>query len=174
MIGEGVPRGWIDLVAFREADGTLIVEETKTEIHDVGALQRSLGFYAREAWRVAEQLGWRPRRIVVICVVLDSDAVAERILASRALLRDAFPADVDATLRFLEDAAAPAPAARHQPAGLAALHTPRPETPAPGLPRLRRCHAPTRGPLTPAPHHGPPRGPLNPLGPGPRHRATRR
>jgi len=42
-------------------------------------------------------------------VVLDSDAVAERVIASRALMRDAFPADVDATLRFLEDHTAPAP-----------------------------------------------------------------
>jgi transcriptional regulator with XRE-family HTH domain len=109
MIGDGVPRGWIDLLAFREVDATLVIEETKTEIHDVGALQRSVAFYEREARRVAEALGWRPRRIVVICVVLDSDAVAERVIASRALMRDAFPADVDATLRFIEDPAAPAP-----------------------------------------------------------------
>jgi transcriptional regulator with XRE-family HTH domain len=107
--GEHGPRGWIDLVAFRESDETLIVEETKTELPDVGALQRSLAFYERMAWRAVEVLGWRPRRIVVLCVVLDSDAIADRIIGARSLLGDAFPAPVDATLRFIEDPAAPIP-----------------------------------------------------------------
>ncbi len=107
--GEHGPRGWIDLVAFREIDETLIVEETKTELPDIGALQRSLAFYERMAWRAVEVLGWRPRRIVVLCVVLDSDAVADRIVGARSLLLDAFPADVGATLRWIEDPAAPVP-----------------------------------------------------------------
>jgi transcriptional regulator with XRE-family HTH domain len=108
--GDHGPRGWIDLVAFRAADQTLIVEETKTELPDVGALQRSLAFYERMARRAVEALGWWPRRVVVLCVVLDSDAVADRIIGARSLLLDSFPANVDATLRWIEDPALPVPA----------------------------------------------------------------
>ena len=55
------PRGWIDLLAFREADRALLVEETKTDIPDMGGLQRSVAFYERTALSAARRLGWRPR-----------------------------------------------------------------------------------------------------------------
>ncbi|HEY5436751.1 MAG TPA: helix-turn-helix transcriptional regulator, partial [Candidatus Limnocylindrales bacterium] len=71
-IGDGVPRGWIDILAFRDADSALLVEESKTEIPDFGALQRSLAFYQREAPFVARRLGWKPRRVVVLVAALDS------------------------------------------------------------------------------------------------------
>lgn len=90
-IGEDRPRGWIDLLAFRDADACLFLEETKTEIADLGALQRSLAFYEREAWQVAERLGWRARRLVVALVGLDSQTFQDRLRANRELAASAFP-----------------------------------------------------------------------------------
>lgn len=68
MVGRTAPRGWIDLVAFRDADRSMLVEETKCDLPDMGALQRRLAFYAREASSVAGDLGWRPARVAVLAV----------------------------------------------------------------------------------------------------------
>ena len=35
-VGDGRGRGWIDLLAFRESDRSLLIVEVKTEIIDVG------------------------------------------------------------------------------------------------------------------------------------------
>jgi ribosome-binding protein aMBF1 (putative translation factor) len=108
-LGDGTPRGWIDLLAFRQADRALLVEESKTEILDVGALQRSLAFYEREAWRAARQLGWRPALAVVLCAVLDTDAVARRVVENRDLVSRAFPASVLTAAAWLRDPTAAVP-----------------------------------------------------------------
>jgi transcriptional regulator with XRE-family HTH domain len=110
LIGEDRPRGWIDLLAFRESDGALVVEETKSDLPDVGGLQRSVAFYEREARRIAATLGWAVRRVVVLCVVLDSAEVAVRIAGARDLLSTAFPGDVGVLGRWLAEPSAPAPA----------------------------------------------------------------
>jgi transcriptional regulator with XRE-family HTH domain len=109
LIGDDRPRGWIDLLAFRWADRALLVEETKTEIPDFGALQRSLAFYEREAVAVARRLGWRPRTVNVLVVALDTAAIARRLADNRDLVRLAFPAPVSDVLRWLEDPTAPRP-----------------------------------------------------------------
>jgi transcriptional regulator with XRE-family HTH domain len=109
LIDEGGPRGWIDLLAYREADGTLIVEETKTDLPDIGGLQRSIAFYERMARRAAAALGWKVRRVVVLCVVLDSAEIAARIAGARDLLAMAFPGDVGTLARLLVEPGTPAP-----------------------------------------------------------------
>jgi transcriptional regulator with XRE-family HTH domain len=109
QIGDARPRGWIDTLAFRESDQALVVEETKTQIDDLGAIQRSLGFYEREATGVARRLGWRPRRIVVLLVALDTDDVARNLRNSREAAAAAFPADPRATAAWLRDPGSPAP-----------------------------------------------------------------
>ncbi len=91
QIGETVPRGWIDLLAFRESDASLVVEETKTDILDAGGLLRQVGFYQREAANAARRLGWRAERTTVLVVALDTELVARRIQANRDLLAAAFP-----------------------------------------------------------------------------------
>jgi transcriptional regulator with XRE-family HTH domain len=108
-IGDGAPRGWIDLLGFRPADGSLLVGETKTEILDLGALQRTVAFYTREAPTVARTLGWIPRCVAVIVVALDTHAVAHRIADSRDAFKLAFPARVEATAAWLRDPVSPAP-----------------------------------------------------------------
>ncbi|MFN8631357.1 MAG: helix-turn-helix transcriptional regulator [Chloroflexota bacterium] len=109
QIGEDRPRGWIDTLAFREADEALVVEETKTQIDDLGGIQRSVGFYEREAPRLAQRLGWRPRRIVVLLAVLDTEEVARNLRNSRAAVDAAFPVDPRATLDWLRDPGATPP-----------------------------------------------------------------
>ena len=47
-VGGDRSRGWIDLLAFRPATGLLLVVEVKTEIHDLGQIDRALGWYERE------------------------------------------------------------------------------------------------------------------------------
>ena len=104
-IGDGAPRGWIDLLAFREADRSLLVDETKTELRDIGGLQRSLAFYEREAWEVARRLGWRPARTKVLVLGLDSGAIGRQILDTHDLIGRAFPASVPEMLGWLADPA---------------------------------------------------------------------
>jgi transcriptional regulator with XRE-family HTH domain len=108
-IGREAPRGWIDLLAFREADKALLVDETKTDIPDMGALQRSLAFYEREAWDAARTLGWRPARALAMVIALDTGVVARRLADSRETVTRAFPARVDATAAWLRDPASAPP-----------------------------------------------------------------
>ena len=114
-IGREAPRGWIDLVAYRPADRSMFIDETKTDLPDVGGLQRSLSFYERAAWDVARERGWAPRRIVVAAIMLDSEAIAGRVAANRDLLRNAFPGDVAALSAWLRDASQVPPRGWTQP-----------------------------------------------------------
>jgi transcriptional regulator with XRE-family HTH domain len=109
QIGDQHPRGWIDLLAFRREDRALLVDETKTEIPDMGGLQRSLSFYAREARTVAAGLGWQARTVTVLVVALDSESLARRIADNRAIVEQAFPGSVSAMVTWLADPGAPAP-----------------------------------------------------------------
>lgn len=62
-VGGDRSRGWIDLLAYHVGASTLLVIEVKTEIHDLGSIERTLGWYEREAWAAARRLGWRPRAV---------------------------------------------------------------------------------------------------------------
>ena len=103
-------RGWIDLLGFRDSDRALLLEEVKTAIDDTGAIQRQIGFYAREAVRVANRLAWRPARIVVVLTLLDSVATADRWRANASLLAASFPGRASDLTRWLRDPSSPAPA----------------------------------------------------------------
>ncbi|MEI7742512.1 MAG: helix-turn-helix transcriptional regulator [Chloroflexota bacterium] len=109
LIGRDAPRGWIDLLAYRRADRSLVVQETKTELPDMGGLQRSLAFYEREAPFAARRLGWDPVQLAVIVVALDTDVVGERLRTNRDVIARAFPSPAVATLDWLIDPARPAP-----------------------------------------------------------------
>lgn len=60
-IGDGRRRGWIRVLAWHPLTGLLLVIEVKTDIHDLGAIQRTLASYERGAWTAARRFGWRPR-----------------------------------------------------------------------------------------------------------------
>jgi len=108
-VGRPAPRGWIDLVAYRPEDRTLVVEETKTDLPDMGGLQRSVAFYEREAPFAARSLGWDPVRVIVLVVALDTEVIEARLRTNRDLAARAFPAPAGATLAWIADAARPAP-----------------------------------------------------------------
>jgi transcriptional regulator with XRE-family HTH domain len=108
-VGGGTPRGWIDVLAYREADRALLIEETKTDLPDMGALQRSLAFYEREAWSAARRLGWRAVRSSVLVVALDSATVAQRLADNRDLVGLAFRARIPDVTAWLQDPSCPAP-----------------------------------------------------------------
>lgn len=107
-VGDGRTRGWIDLLAFREADGGLFCPELKTEIHDAGAIQRTLSWYEREAWD-ARRLGWSPRRMASGLILLCTAENDLRITDNRELLGQVFPAGARELNAWLRDPANPLP-----------------------------------------------------------------
>ena len=90
-IGGDRSRGWIDILAWHPVSGTLFVIEIKTELRDLGAIERSLGWYEREAWTAARRLGWRPTRVVGCLLLLATEAVELRITDNRPELARSFP-----------------------------------------------------------------------------------
>jgi transcriptional regulator with XRE-family HTH domain len=84
--------GWIDVLAWHVSSRTLLVIEVKTEIHDLGRIQRTLAWYERGSWRAARERGWTPTRIVGALVLLDTAVVRDRLLENRLLVDQAFPA----------------------------------------------------------------------------------
>ncbi len=83
--------GWIDVLAFNPVTGDLLVIEIKTQVDDLGQIQRTLSWYERRAWDAARRLGWEPRRTSSALLVLATGAVDGRLRANRRLLRMAFP-----------------------------------------------------------------------------------
>jgi len=90
-VGGDRSRGWIDVLAFRPTDRAALVIEIKTEIHDLGEIERRFGWYEREAWGVARRLGWRPATLTGCLLLLATDAIDSRAAANRRSLDDAFP-----------------------------------------------------------------------------------
>jgi transcriptional regulator with XRE-family HTH domain len=90
-IGSDRVRGWIDLLAWRAPDRLLIVVEVKADIDDLGALERQVSWYEREAWDAARRLGWRPSRVGVVLVALASRRNADFVRRHVDALRRRFP-----------------------------------------------------------------------------------
>jgi transcriptional regulator with XRE-family HTH domain len=82
--------GWIDVLAFHVASGTLLVIEIKTEIHDFGRIQRTLAWYERRAVSAARDRGWVVRRSHGALLLLATDAVDARLRENRHLADEAF------------------------------------------------------------------------------------
>jgi transcriptional regulator with XRE-family HTH domain len=83
--------GWIDLLAFHEPTGALLVIEIKTRLDDIGAIERSMDWHVREAGRAARRLGWRPRHFAGLLLALASDEVEEALRANRQIWDRVFP-----------------------------------------------------------------------------------
>ena len=90
-IEEGRYIGWIDLLAFHAATGTLLVIEIKTRVDDVGAIERSLDWHARGARQAAAKLGWRPRTVSGWLLALATDEVEDALRRNRTLWAAATP-----------------------------------------------------------------------------------
>lgn len=103
----GSARGWIDLLAFRPSDGTLLVIEIKTQIDDIGLVQRQLAWYVASAWKIARHLGWHSKRALPVLLVLATRRNIDRMSANRELLKREFALP---TLELAAIARAPRPA----------------------------------------------------------------
>ena len=90
-IVQGRHHGWIDLVAFDPSTATMIVIEVKTQLVDVGAVERQVAWYERSASSVARQRGWRVDNVGTWLLLLATDEVEESIRINRAVLAIAFP-----------------------------------------------------------------------------------
>lgn len=78
-IVDGRMHGWIDVLAYEPASGCVLVAEVKTELHDFGEVERTMGWYERSAWRASARLGWRPGSVVGVLFVLATGAVEHRL-----------------------------------------------------------------------------------------------
>jgi len=84
-------RGFIDILAIHPTARLLLVIEIKTEITDLGSVDRQLSGYVAAAWAAARSRGWRPRGVTGILLLLaseDNDAV---LRVHRPLIDAAFP-----------------------------------------------------------------------------------
>lgn len=90
-VGGGRSRGWVDVLACHPRTGLVLVVEVKTELRDLGQIERSLGWYEREAWVSARRLGWRPRRVAGVLLLLATEANEDRLRSNREALDGGFP-----------------------------------------------------------------------------------
>jgi transcriptional regulator with XRE-family HTH domain len=72
-------RGRIDLVAWHQETGLLLVVELKTDLVDVQALLGTLDAKSRLGRHVAEQLGWRVRAVVPAIVFTEDRTTRYRL-----------------------------------------------------------------------------------------------
>ena len=90
-IGGDRSRGWIDILAYHPASGMLLVIEVKTEVQDLGAIERSLSWYRREAHRAARRFGWQPKSIATALLILKSRVSDDLSVASSGAFAAGFP-----------------------------------------------------------------------------------
>jgi transcriptional regulator with XRE-family HTH domain len=112
-IGDGRVRGWIDLLAWRPPDRLVVVAEIKGDVVDIGALERQIAWYEREAWAAARSLGWRPARVIVAAFLLSTQRNAEVVRMEGEALRRRFPVPpTDLRAELVDDRRSVPPAVR--------------------------------------------------------------
>jgi len=87
----GRSHGWIDVFALHEPAATTGVFEIKTDIDDIGRLERQIGWYEREAFAAARRLGWQPSSMVSAVLMLDTKRAERRLRENRDVLEHALP-----------------------------------------------------------------------------------
>jgi transcriptional regulator with XRE-family HTH domain len=90
-VGSGRWRGFIDILAIHPEGRLLLVIEVKTEVLDLGAVDRQLGAYVEAAWAAARSRGWRPRGATGLLLLLATDEVDRMLGEHRPLMDAAFP-----------------------------------------------------------------------------------
>jgi transcriptional regulator with XRE-family HTH domain len=101
VVGTGRYRGWIDVLAYRASDRCLLSVEVKTEIDDLGRIQRTLTWYERESWDAARRFGWRPKTVSSALLILCSTENDARVRSNRELLRQPFLSELAISIRGL-------------------------------------------------------------------------
>jgi transcriptional regulator with XRE-family HTH domain len=90
-VGGNRSRGWIDLLAFDARSRRVLVIEIKTQIHDLGRIDRTLGWYEREAWAAARRLEWRPAIVTGCLMLLMTQQNDANVRQNRESLERLFP-----------------------------------------------------------------------------------
>jgi len=111
-IGGDRSLGWIDVLAVHHGTGLLLIIEIKTEIRDLGAIERSLGWYERAAWTAARRLGWRPERSIGCLLLLATEANDARVIENRAPFVAGFPVRARDLTACIEHGSSPTLAGR--------------------------------------------------------------
>jgi transcriptional regulator with XRE-family HTH domain len=101
-VGGDRSRGWIDVLAWRPADRLLLVGEVKSDLVDIGDLERQVGWYERAASAAARRYGWRPARVIAAVFLLETEANDQRVQDNARLLAQAFPGRAVAFQRVLD------------------------------------------------------------------------
>jgi hypothetical protein len=86
-------RGVIDILAFHEPSGSLLLIELKTEVVAVEELLSTMDIRVRHARQIARDRGWRATSVSAWIVVAESDTNRRRVRAHVATLRSAYPSD---------------------------------------------------------------------------------
>jgi transcriptional regulator with XRE-family HTH domain len=86
-------RGVIDLLAWHEASGTLVVIELKTAIVDMNELIGTFDRKQRLAARIAADRGWNVRTVSAWLIVGESRTNRRRVAEHRTLLGSGLPRD---------------------------------------------------------------------------------
>jgi transcriptional regulator with XRE-family HTH domain len=85
-------RGWIDVLALSPDGRHLLVIEVKTVLLDVGQIERTVGWYQRQALGAARRLGWRPATTTAWLLLLMTESNEAAIRGNREALAQSFPA----------------------------------------------------------------------------------
>ena len=110
-IGADRVRGWIDLVGLDRPRRAILVVEGKGDLNDLGALERQVAWYEREAPWAARRLGWGPPRSQLLLVAaLATQHNAGFVRANREALHARFPDPIGRLAEHLGAQASPVPA----------------------------------------------------------------
>lgn len=91
QVGSPSRPGWIDILAFHPIRLVLLIIEVKTELNDLGGLERQLRWYVREAPRAAMEFGWQPEALQGCVLMLSTSAIDDRIRENAAGVGQIFP-----------------------------------------------------------------------------------
>jgi hypothetical protein len=111
-IGRGRYRGWIDLLAFDPGEAALLTTEFKSALPDVGAAERQIDWYLRNAYEATRRFGWRPRSSHALLLLLATEANDVRVRENAASLGYSLPGRAVEFEPWLADRSAPAPPRR--------------------------------------------------------------
>jgi len=100
-------RGFADILAFHPRERILVVIEVKTEIHDLGDLDRQIGVAERGSWDAARVRGWRPRAMSALLLILATDENDRRLAQNRSYFDEAYRLRSRTLNRWLRDPAIP-------------------------------------------------------------------
>jgi transcriptional regulator with XRE-family HTH domain len=94
-------RGVIDILAWHEKTGSLLVIELKTAIADVNELLGTMDRKKRLAAQVAGERGWHAKSVSTWLIVADTRTNRRRLDAHMAVIRNAMPDGTWAMRRWL-------------------------------------------------------------------------